>query len=88
VWWGGAGWPKAKAQAAGPKPKLGPIQEIKPFQILFGIQIFGKVWKSAQGDLEGILTWGFFLKSSRLSKYFRKMKYATPWYATLGKINY
>jgi hypothetical protein len=54
--WGGAGWPKAKAQAAGPKPKLGPIQEIKPFQILFGIQIFGKVWKFAQGDLEGILT--------------------------------
>jgi hypothetical protein len=45
-----------KAQAAGPKPEPGPIQEIKHFQILFGIQIFGKVWKFAQGDLEGILT--------------------------------
>jgi hypothetical protein len=40
--WGGAGRPKAKAQAARLKPELGPIQEIKPFQILFGIQIFGK----------------------------------------------
>jgi hypothetical protein len=28
-----------------------------------------------------------FIKSSRLSKYFGKMKYAMPWYATLGKIN-
>jgi hypothetical protein len=28
-----------------------------------------------------------FLKSFRLSKYFRKMKYAMPWYASLGKIN-
>jgi hypothetical protein len=24
------------------------------------------------------LTWGFFLKCSRLSKYFRKMKYVMP----------
>jgi hypothetical protein len=46
-----------------------------------------RLWKFAQGDLGGILTWGFFPKSSRLSKYFRKMKYAMPWYATLGKIN-
>jgi hypothetical protein len=28
-----------------------------------------------------------FLKSSRLSKYFRKMKYVMPCYATLSKIN-
>jgi hypothetical protein len=28
-----------------------------------------------------------FLKSSRLSKYFGKIKYAMPCYATLGKIN-
>jgi hypothetical protein len=63
------------AQAAGPKPEPGPIQQIKPFRILFGIRIFGRVWKFAQGYLEGILTREFFLKSSRLSKYFRKMKY-------------
>jgi hypothetical protein len=53
---GRAGRPKAKAQAAGPKPEPDPIQEIKHFRILFGIRIFGKVWKFAQGDLEGILT--------------------------------
>jgi hypothetical protein len=40
---GRAGRPKAMAQAAGSKPEPGPIQEIKPFQILFGIRIFGKV---------------------------------------------
>jgi hypothetical protein len=46
-----------------------------------------RLWKFAQGDLEGILAWGFFLNSFKLLKYFRKMKYAMPWYATLGKIN-
>jgi hypothetical protein len=42
----------------------------KSFRILFGVWIFGKFWKFAQGDFEGILTWGFFLKSSRLLKDF------------------
>jgi hypothetical protein len=32
--------------------------------------------KFAQGDLGGILRWGFFLNSSRLLKDFRKIKYA------------
>jgi hypothetical protein len=40
----------------GRKPELGPIQEIKPFQILFEIYIFGQLWKFVHGDLEGILT--------------------------------
>jgi hypothetical protein len=44
-----------------------------------------RLWKFAQGDLAGIWTQGFFLNSSRLLKYFRKMKYAMPCYATLGK---
>jgi hypothetical protein len=66
---GRAGW-EAKArkewgeELAGRRPRprrLGRnlrriIQEIKHFRILFGIRIFGKVWKFAQGDLEGILT--------------------------------
>jgi hypothetical protein len=39
---GRAGW-LAKAQAAGPKSELGPSQEIKPFRILFKIQIFSKL---------------------------------------------
>jgi hypothetical protein len=34
-----------------------------------------------------ICTRRFFLNSSRLLKYFRKMKYAMPCYVTLGKIN-
>jgi hypothetical protein len=34
--------------------------------------------KNAQGDLEGILARGFFLKSSRPSRNFRKMEYAMP----------
>jgi hypothetical protein len=46
-----------------------------------------RLWKFAQGDLVGILTSGFFLNSSRLLKYFGKMKYAMPCYATLGKID-
>jgi hypothetical protein len=44
-----------------------------------------RLWKFAPGDLGGISTQGFFLNSSRLLKYFRKMKYAMPCYATLGK---
>jgi hypothetical protein len=46
-----------------------------------------RLWKFVQGDLGGILTWGFFLNSSRLLKDFRKMKYAMLCYATLGKTN-
>jgi hypothetical protein len=34
------------------------------------------IWKFVQGDLGGILAWGFFLNSSRLLKDFRKIKYA------------
>jgi hypothetical protein len=45
------------------------------------------LWKFAQEDLGGILTWGFFLNSSRHLKDFRKIRYAMPCYATLGKIN-
>jgi hypothetical protein len=55
------------------------------FRIKIGFLNIPRHWKFAQGDLGGILTWGFFLKSSRLSKYFRKMKYAMPCYATLGE---
>jgi hypothetical protein len=48
--------------------KWSKVQELKSFRILFGIWIFGILWKFVQGDLEGILTWGFFLKSSRFLK--------------------
>jgi hypothetical protein len=56
-----------------------------PFWIKIKFLNIPRLWKFARGDLGGILTWGFFLNSSRLLKYFRKMKYATPRYATLGK---
>jgi hypothetical protein len=58
------------------------------FRISIDFRNLAKVWKIAQGDLGRNLTWGFFLTSSRLSKYFKKMKYAMPCYATLGKIIY
>jgi hypothetical protein len=32
-----------------------------------------RLWKFVEGDLEGILRWGFFLNSSRLLKDFRKI---------------
>jgi hypothetical protein len=34
---------------------------------------FWQLWKFVQGDLEGILTWEFFINSSRLLKDFRKI---------------
>jgi hypothetical protein len=68
----------------GEEGRWAKVQEIKSFQILFGIWIFGKLWKFVQVDLEGILTWGFFLKSSRFSRNLRKMPNDVPLYATLA----
>jgi hypothetical protein len=39
---GPVGERKGSGPRLGQKPELGPIQEIKHFQILFGIQIFSK----------------------------------------------
>jgi hypothetical protein len=39
-----------------------------------------RLWKIAEGDLEGILMWGFFLNSSMLLKDFRK-KYSMSCHA-------
>jgi hypothetical protein len=65
--------------------KWAKVQEIKSFRILFGFWIFGKLWKFVHGYLEGILTWGFFVKSARLLKDFWKMIYAMSCYAALGQ---
>jgi hypothetical protein len=59
----------------------------KDFRIKNGFLNLPRLWKFTQGDLGGIWTQGFFLNSSMLLKYFRKMKYAMACYATLGKIN-
>jgi hypothetical protein len=71
----------------GQKPERGQSSKRNSFRISIDFRNLAKVWKIAQGDLGRNLTWGFFLSSSRLSKYFRKMKYAMPCYATLDKIN-
>jgi hypothetical protein len=63
----GHGWARRGRESARPKTGIGWI---KSFRILFGIWIFGKLWKFAKGDSDGILPWGFFLKSSRLLKDF------------------
>jgi hypothetical protein len=65
----------------------GPKAEENYFRIKFGFLKIQRLWKFVQGDSGGILTWGFFLNSPMLLKDFRKMKYAMPCYATLGKIN-
>jgi hypothetical protein len=81
VLWGRAGQRGAWLGRMGQNPKK------IPFWIKIKFLNIPRLWKFAQGDLGWILTWGFFLNSSRLRKYFRKMKYAMPCYATLGKIN-
>jgi hypothetical protein len=40
-----------------------------------GFQILARLWKFVQGDLGGILIWGFLQNSSRLIKDFRKIEY-------------
>jgi hypothetical protein len=76
----------------GPKGRLatGPVgAKVKEnsFPIKIWFSNISRLWKFVGGDLGGILTWGFFLNSSRLLKYVRKMKYDMPCYAYLGKIN-
>jgi hypothetical protein len=90
-----AQWGRGGMATAGPKVWMGRLaagpvgpkvrKNSFPNKIWF-LNIL-RLWKFAQGDLGRILTWWFFLNSSRLLKYFRKMKYAMPCYATLGKIN-
>jgi hypothetical protein len=84
--WAGVG-ERGGGPRLGQKPEMGQSSKRNSFQISIDFRNLVEVWKIAQGDLGRNLTWGFFLTSSRLSKYFRKMKYAMPCYATLGKIN-
>jgi hypothetical protein len=45
----------------------------KNFRIKIGFLNLARLWKIVEEDLGGILTWGFFLNSSRLFKDFRKI---------------
>jgi hypothetical protein len=73
-----AGWRKGGGRGWAENRSWANVQEIKSFQILFRIWIFGKLWKFVQGDLDEILTWGFFIKSSRFSRNLRKMPNDMP----------
>jgi hypothetical protein len=53
--------------SAGPKARK-RISELK-----IGFLNLPRLWKFVEGHLGGILTWGFFLNSSRLLKDFRKI---------------
>jgi hypothetical protein len=75
----GFGGIRGEAAAQAGMGRMGRNLRKIPFRIKIEFLNIPRLWKFAQGDLVGILTWGFFLKSSRLSKYFRKMKYAMPW---------
>jgi hypothetical protein len=89
AWWAGLACLAARGQKAGwaawPLGRLG--QKLKKVSFLIKIEFLNipRLWKFAHGDLGGIWTQGFFQNSSSLLKYFRKMKYAMPCYATLGK---
>jgi hypothetical protein len=55
------------ARLAEPKSRK-RISELK-----IGFLNLPRLWKFVEGDLGGILTWWFFLNSSRLLKDFRKI---------------
>jgi hypothetical protein len=74
-WWLGLGERRRPRRGGGGRWAQAQKQILFEFQLILE---FGRIWKIAQGDLGRNLTWGFFLKSSRLSKYFREMKYAMP----------
>jgi hypothetical protein len=81
-------WPLGAKKAGWSGWPLGRLgRKLKKNSFLIKIEFLNMpwLWKLAQGDLGAIWTQGFFLNSSRLLKYFRKMKYAMPCYATLGK---
>jgi hypothetical protein len=47
-------------QASGVAGPTGPDVEKNPFRIKIGFLNLQRLWKFVQGDLGGILMWGFF----------------------------
>ena len=82
-----AGWQAKAGEVGRPAGPSGRNSEEEFFSNKNWILNLPRLGKFVEGDLGGILTRGFFLNSSGLLKDFRKMKYAMPCYATLGKIN-
>jgi hypothetical protein len=85
----GASWAGWAERLSWPAELLGQLgQKLK--KIPFGIKIrflnLQRLWKFVQGDLGGILIWGFFLNSSRILKDFRKIQYAMPCNASCARL--
>jgi hypothetical protein len=60
----------------------------KEFLFVFQLILeFGRTLENCTRRFRKKFDMGIFVKSSRLSKYFRKMKYTMAWYATIGTIN-
>jgi hypothetical protein len=56
---------------SGPARRRGLVSKEKSsMDLIFKFQNLARLWKFIKGDLEGISTWRFFLKSSRLLKDF------------------
>jgi hypothetical protein len=70
-----AGWAGQVLSACGRRRGqwAGPKQEKMISELKIGFLNLPRLWKFVEGDLGGILTWGFFLNSSRLLKDFRKI---------------
>jgi hypothetical protein len=58
---------------SGPQGRPGGKQGKRIFELKIRFLNLARLWKFVEGDLGGILIWGFFLNSSRLLKDFRKM---------------
>jgi hypothetical protein len=69
--WGWLGW--EAGWAGWPLGRLGRMWRKNSFPIKIWFLIIARLWKIVEGDLGGILTWGFFLNSSRLLKDFWKI---------------
>jgi hypothetical protein len=80
---------KKPAGPIGPKRPSGPIGP-KARRIPLGIKIgffnLQRLWNFVQGDLGGILMWGFFLNYFLILMDFRKIQYAMPCNASYARL--
>jgi hypothetical protein len=76
---------RGRSSPAGPKSKESFITDLV-FLNFNGFRILARIWIFVQGDLGGILMWGFFLNSSRLLMDFRKIEYVIPCNASYARL--
>jgi hypothetical protein len=68
-----AGWAERPGGRAGRWADWAESEGKILFRLKIGFLNLSRLWKFVEGDLGGILTWGFFLNSSRLLKDFKKI---------------